>query len=725
MGTQPTDLSKPPRTTMDDPDRYRPSEDAKAFAAATMPPPGAPPAQPLRRSKHVRTASFSGISATQLSHLTLRTPQEARDNILAWRVEVDEAGSRGPNQDKRGSALTTPALDDVTPAECISSFPETATTDEDDFPPLPKPSQEEEMDTTSSRKRRRPEDSSDDEENARRKLAPAAPSSESDTSNDSTDSTLSSESNSTQDSSATSDSSVANTTTTTRAGSVNQVNPTTVPTSPPGTPAAEVPQETAMEETEGAPAIATTPPNPAAAFLKDAPRAPTTGNPRRKRKRNRNRRKTRTVPASQRAAVSSLTSGNQRTQPTGSATTRGTPPSLHLAPGNAALPASQTVDEEGFQTVRSRAALRRTRDLTTAALPVDPTVVGTVLYRPAAAGGSFRSCPRLTLAQALSSHPGVSAIRVNHHRNVVAADATSQDCLEQLLTLTELQGIPVTARLPADRRTSTGFLHGVDGDPDAESLLSSLQSAVRVLSATREGRTVTLRFEGPVPPDHVTLHRVRFPVRPARPRPLQCRQCGRYGHVKETCSWPGSCIRCGQTHPDETDCQRLRCVNCSGPHRADTPDCPRWQEQRRVATIMASSTSALSRRAVAAVVREETREARSYASAVKGHPAPVAPTPAPRNRRRPPPAVTAHTPAVPASRAAPAIQPAATVPPPAVGAPGVQSATTPAPAPTVEQLLGPLLLSLQAIAALLPTDHPLRAICLQAGAWQQTTNHHG
>ncbi|KAH7985168.1 hypothetical protein HPB51_026858 [Rhipicephalus microplus] len=79
-----------------------------------------------------------------------------------------------------------------------------------------------------------------------------------------------------------------------------------------------------------------------------------------------------------------------------------------------------------------------------------------------------------------------------------------------------------------------GFIHGVDGDAADENLLSGLQSAVQVLSASKEGRTVTLRFEGPVPPDHVTLFRIRFPVRPARPRPLQCRQCGRYGHVRET-----------------------------------------------------------------------------------------------------------------------------------------------------------------------------------------------
>ncbi|KAL3207012.1 hypothetical protein MRX96_010341 [Rhipicephalus microplus] len=140
------------------------------------------------------------------------------------------------------------------------------------------------------------------------------------------------------------------------------------------------------------------------------------------------------------------------------------------------------------------------RNLTSAALPVDPAVKGTVLYRPASAGGSFRNCPRLTIAQALSLHPGVAAIRVNQHRNVVAVDVSSQECLVKLLALTELKGIPVTARQPADRRTSMGFLHGVDGDAADENLLSGLQSAVRVLSASREGRTVTLRFEGPVPP---------------------------------------------------------------------------------------------------------------------------------------------------------------------------------------------------------------------------------
>ncbi|KAH7973262.1 hypothetical protein HPB52_023327 [Rhipicephalus sanguineus] len=51
----------------------------------------------------------------------------------------------------------------------------------------------------------------------------------------------------------------------------------------------------------------------------------------------------------------------------------------------------------------------------------------------------------------------------------------------------------------ADRLSSAGFLHVVDGDHADDILLPGLQSTVPVLSAAREGRTVTLRFEGQFP----------------------------------------------------------------------------------------------------------------------------------------------------------------------------------------------------------------------------------
>ncbi|KAL3187354.1 hypothetical protein MRX96_025430 [Rhipicephalus microplus] len=88
-------------------------------------------------------------------------------------------------------------------------------------------------------------------------------------------------------------------------------------------------------------------------------------------------------------------------------------------------------DTEGFQVVTTRGARRRARDLAAAAaLPVDPAIVGTVLFRPSAPGGTFSGSPRLILAQALSARPGVAAIRVNQKRNIVAAHATTQECLQ-------------------------------------------------------------------------------------------------------------------------------------------------------------------------------------------------------------------------------------------------------------------------------------------------------
>ncbi|KAH8035398.1 hypothetical protein HPB51_005122 [Rhipicephalus microplus] len=178
-------------------------------------------------------------------------------------------------------------------------------------------------------------------------------------------------------------------------------------------------------------------------------------------------------------------------------------------------------DTEGFQVVTTRGARRRARDLAAdAALPVDPAIVGTVLFRPSAPGGTFSGSPRLILSQALYARPGVAAIRVNQKRNNVAADATTREFLEQLLTIKELKGIPVTAKEPADHKTSTGFLHGVNGEPAVDSLLPGIQSAVPVLSAAREKRTVTLRFACPV--HRSTCHSSWHASQCGRPDPAPC-----------------------------------------------------------------------------------------------------------------------------------------------------------------------------------------------------------
>ncbi|KAL3201722.1 hypothetical protein MRX96_042832 [Rhipicephalus microplus] len=214
------------------------------------------------------------------------------------------------------------------------------------------------------------------------------------------------------------------------------------------------------------------------------------------------------------------------------------------------VPEDQPHAEGPFQEVRLKAALRRTKKLALVARPVNPAVMGMVLYRPSDSGGFVRGMPHLSLAYALSSRSGVAEIRVNYRRNIVVVNETTREDLEELWAISKLQGIPVISKKPADRWTSTGFLHGVGRDPYVETPM-------------------------PGPP-----------------------------------VYSGSSV-CHQ----------------GGPHSHPA-------EQRKVATIMTSSTNWLSKRVVAVAVWQEAREFELTASTVNVHSLPGHPVPAPHTLRR-------------------------------------------------------------------------------------------
>ncbi|KAH7943467.1 hypothetical protein HPB52_008752 [Rhipicephalus sanguineus] len=361
-------------------------------------------------------------------------------------------------------------------------------------------------------------------------------------------------------------------------------------------------------------------------------------------------------------------------------------PSTAVAPA-APRPANTTVTaphpppaEDDFVTVVSKAAQRRAKALAAAAIATDPAVVGTVLYPPSAPGGTFKGSPRLTLAATFATRPDVVAVRINYRRNIVAADASTQPCLSELLTIKELNGVPVTAKVPADRRTSVGFVHGVDGKPSDKQLLEGITSTVPVVAATRQGSTVRLQFAGSQPPE-----RYGMPDRV----PSSADNAGasgtspRHASVSATASHAAYIIR-----PPP------------GRHAADNPTCPRWQEERRVAMMMAAAPTPLSRRAVKAAVRKESREVRSYAAAAKTNlpesdttdPGLQRPSAAPRR-----------------SLLLPAISPVSSPP----AAPPAEPSEDPPDA-----LITSLLATLREVGNYLPEGHPMRAVCLQAAGVQ-------
>ncbi|KAH7958626.1 hypothetical protein HPB49_003387 [Dermacentor silvarum] len=204
---------------------------------------------------------------------------------------------------------------------------------------------------------------------------------------------------------------------------------------------------------------------------------------------------------------------------------------------------------------------------------------------------------RTPIQAALSALPGVKEVRVNTKKNIVAADAASPEWTEHLLATSEIAGMPVTARLPADRTQSSGVVQGVHGNYTDEYLLAAVSWKVRVVAAKRQGTTLVLRFATPYPPARIYIFSMPFEVRPSRPRPLQCLRCGCYGHATATCQRPVRCLRCGGPHQMQSCCSsRVRCLHCGGPHPADSPNCQLWQRERRLATIKASAPTHLSHR---------------------------------------------------------------------------------------------------------------------------------
>lgn len=181
----------------------------------------------------------------------------------------------------------------------------------------------------------------------------------------------------------------------------------------------------------------------------------------------------------------------------------------------------------------------------------------------------------------------------------MAVDVTTEEGLQHLLGISTLAGLDITSRQAADKGTSIGYIHGVSASVNEGELTQNLESSTTILAAHRCGSAVQIRFGAAQPPPYVNLYKLRMPVRAARPRPIQCRKCGRLDHVTASCILSQRCNRCGGGHPTPScEASSPVCSNCRGPHASDNPMCPRWQEERKVAMVIASSQNPVSRRAI-------------------------------------------------------------------------------------------------------------------------------
>ncbi|KAH9379009.1 hypothetical protein HPB48_006626 [Haemaphysalis longicornis] len=135
--------------------------------------------------------------------------------------------------------------------------------------------------------------------------------------------------------------------------------------------------------------------------------------------------------------------------------------------------------------IQSKRRRRRQRQ-TSLLLPARKTA-GTVLFRPAG-GTSFLSASRHAILRQLAAIAGVLEVRVNMQRNVVAADASSSECLARLLDSAQEN--------PSAATCSRGIIYGVDVNISTADLLAGIETKVPLISARRAGQNSSRGLSG-------------------------------------------------------------------------------------------------------------------------------------------------------------------------------------------------------------------------------------
>lgn len=243
------------------------------------------------------------------------------------------------------------------------------------------------------------------------------------------------------------------------------------------------------------------------------------------------------------------------------------------------------------------------------------TIAGTVLFRPKDRTVSFRVLPRSAIVSELYGIRGVAAVRVNFQRNVVAVDGVDRSAVLALVATGSIGGLDVLGReLAARPGTSSGIVYdryNVKGRLTAEEMAEAeIVSSVPVVSyhPTQFGCSMLLRFDAPSPPPEVTVIEehclVQLDVKPNRPRPLQCSNCGRFNHATPSCLRPSRCMRCGKSggHSHDSCTAEPKCGNCGRPHPMTDRLCRIWKQERRVEAAL-TAPNVTSRRSARISVR--------------------------------------------------------------------------------------------------------------------------
>lgn len=284
--------------------------------------------------------------------------------------------------------------------------------------------------------------------------------------------------------------------------------------------------------------------------------------------------------------------------------------------------------DDSFETVRSRKAKRR---IVATSSPASTLVSKTkeerwphtILFMPDDPTVSLRAVNRQVLSVFLEgiAPNEIKDVRLNTRKNILAVDMMNASALDKFRRISDLAGIKVRSIIPMDGACVAGVVYDIDlaiVNSDLPILIKPADAGVVITGAFRLGNTrcVKLVFKGDSLPSHVKVGHFRHPVRPFMPKPLQCHNCMKLGHVKGVCTSSAVCPRCAEPHTaDACRAETLKCGNCDGPHDAASKDCPRIKREIAVIKQMVRDSSTHKEAAERVRRRRNRRRKRSRQSA--------------------------------------------------------------------------------------------------------------
>lgn len=178
-------------------------------------------------------------------------------------------------------------------------------------------------------------------------------------------------------------------------------------------------------------------------------------------------------------------------------------------------------------------------------------------------------------------------------------DTASTNQAIKLLNLKCFMDLPVTVQPHKSRNTSKGVIYHrelvfasieeikeaflKDGVVDVKKMKKRQQDG-----SFSDTGLVILTFNRPILPRSVTMGWEKLDVRVYIPEPTRCYHCQHYRHSAIRCparDQPRTCI-CGKPNHEGTSCiLPVTCLNCEGPHLANSRNCPVFQQEARIEQV--------------------------------------------------------------------------------------------------------------------------------------------